>query len=422
MYECTFFFVIVKSFTSHIERKLDSPSKSLYFDIVTKQIILKKGEEHRIIAGHLWVFSNEIASLEGDPETGDIVELLRFDRKFLGLGFYHAHSLVAFRLLTTQVEEISFEFFEHRIQRALALRKKLYPQSETFRLIYAESDFLPGLIVDKYNEFLSVQILSAGMEQRTALICDVLESTFHPKAIVARNDVPIRTLEQLPLEKKVLRGSPGITIIDDGYVKFEIDILQGQKTGFFLDQRENRKAVHRYVRDAKVLDCFCYEGGFSLHAAHAEAHSILGLDSSETAIAKAKVNARLNDARNVQLETHDVFDHLKEMVEEKKSFQTVILDPPSFTRSKKNVPSALRAYQGLNATALRLIDSGGFLVTASCSHHITEDGFLSAIEQAAYKSRRRLQLLECAGAAPDHPVNPAMEETKYLKFAIFSVH
>jgi 23S rRNA (cytosine1962-C5)-methyltransferase len=396
--------------------------KTLYFGFVKKQIILKKGEEHRILAGHLWVFSNEVASLEGDPEAGDIVELIRHDRKPLGLGFYHPHSLIAFRLLTTEPEDISFEFFEKRIQRALALRKRLYPHSETYRLVFGESDFLPGLVVDKYNEFLSIQVLSAGMERRTTLICDVLESLFHPKAIVARNDAPVRTLEQLPLEKKVLRGSPGFTIIDDGCVKFEIDILQGQKTGFFLDQRENRRSLHRYVRDAKVLDCFCYEGGFSLHAAYAKAQCAVGVDSSESAIAKAKVNVRLNDANSVQLETGDVFEHLKKLAEEKKSFQAVILDPPSFTRSKKNIPSALRAYQGLNAAAMRLIDSGGFLATASCSHHITEEGFLSAIAQAARKVKRHLQLLECAGAAPDHPVNPAMAETKYLKFAIFSVH
>jgi 23S rRNA (cytosine1962-C5)-methyltransferase len=396
--------------------------KTLYFGFVKKQIILKKGEEHRILAGHLWVFSNEVASLEGDPEAGDIVELIRHDRKPLGLGFYHPHSLIAFRLLTTEPEDISFEFFEKRIQRALALRKRLYPHSETYRLVFGESDFLPGLVVDKYNEFLSIQVLSAGMERRTTLICDVLESLFHPKAIVARNDAPVRTLEQLPLEKKVLRGSPGFTIIDDGCVKFEIDILQGQKTGFFLDQRENRRSLHRYVRDAKVLDCFCYEGGFSLHAAYAKAQCAVGVDSSESAIAKAKVNVRLNDANSVQLETGDVFEHLKKLAEGKKNFQAVILDPPSFTRSKKNIPSALRAYQGLNAAAMRLIDSGGFLATASCSHHITEEGFLSAIAQAARKVKRHLQLLECAGAAPDHPVNPAMAETKYLKFAIFSVH
>jgi 23S rRNA (cytosine1962-C5)-methyltransferase len=383
------------------------------------QIILKKNEEHRIVAGHQWVFSNEIASLRGTPEIGEVVELLRHDQKFLGLGFYHPHSLIAFRFLTSELEEIGFSFFERRIQQALSLRQKLYPGAETFRLAHGESDFLPGLIIDKYNEFLSLQILSAGMEKQTEIICDVLETLFHPKAIVARNDVAIRSLEELPVEKKVLRGNAGITIIDDG-VKFEVDVLQGQKTGFFLDQRENRKAIHRYAVGGSVLDCFCNEGGFALHAASANATSVFGLDISESAITKARVNARLNSAA-VEFEVGDIFDTLKLITEKNKKFDMVVLDPPSFTKSKKNIPAALREYKEINAAAMRLITSGGFLVTASCSHHITEDGFLSTIEQAAVKAKRHVQLLEFAGAAPDHPVIPAMPETKYLKFAIFAV-
>ena len=383
------------------------------------QIVLKKNEEHRITAGHQWVFSNEIASLRGTPETGEVVELLRHDQKLLGLGFYHPHSLIAFRFLTSEQEEIGFGFFEKRIQQALALRQRLYPGAETFRLTHGESDFLPGLILDKYNEYISLQILSAGMDKQTELICDVLESMFHPKAIVARNDAAIRTLEELPLEKKVLRGNSGITIIDDG-VKFEIDVLNGQKTGFFLDQCENRKAIQRYAVGGAVLDCFCNEGGFALHAASAKAASVRGIDISESAIAKAKVNARLNSAA-VEFEIGDVSETLKILGEKNKKFDMVILDPPSFTKSKKNIPAALRGYKDLNAAALRLINTGGFLATASCSHHITEDGFLSTIEQAAIKAKRDVQLLEFAGAAPDHPVIPAMPETKYLKFAIIAV-
>ncbi|MCX6120201.1 MAG: class I SAM-dependent rRNA methyltransferase [Ignavibacteriales bacterium] len=383
------------------------------------QIILKKNEEHRITAGHQWVFSNEIASLRGTPEIGEVVELLRHDQKLLGLGFYHPHSLIAFRFLTSEPEEIGFSFFEKRIQQALALRQRLYPGAETFRLAHGESDFLPGLIIDKYNEFISMQILSAGMDKQTDIICDVLETIFHPKAIVARNDVAIRSLEELPLEKKILRGNTGITIIDDG-VKFEVDVLNGQKTGFFLDQRENRKAIHRYVIGGTVLDCFCNEGGFALHAASANAVSVRGVDISESAITKAKVNARLNSAA-VEFEIGDVSETIKLLGEKNKKFDMVILDPPSFTKSKKNIPAALRGYKDMNATAMRLINAGGFLVTASCSHHITEDGFLSTIEQAAVKAKRRVQLLEFAGAAPDHPVIPAMPETKYLKFAIFAV-
>jgi 23S rRNA (cytosine1962-C5)-methyltransferase len=386
---------------------------------VKNQIVLKKNEEHRITAGHQWVFSNEIASLRGIPETGEVVELLRHDQKFLGLGFYHPHSLIAFRYLTPEQEEIGFSFFERRIKQAFSLRQKLYPGSETFRLVHGESDFLPGLIIDKYNEYISLQILSAGMDKQTETVCEVLETMFHPKAIVARNDVAVRTLEELPLEKKVLRGNAGVTIINDG-VKFEVNVLNGQKTGFFLDQRENRKSIHRYAAGGSVLDCFCNEGGFALHAASAKAAGVRGLDISESAIAKARVNARLNSAE-VDFEIGDVSETLKMLSEKNKKFDMVILDPPSFTKSKKNIPAALRGYKDINSAALRLINVGGFLVTASCSHHITEDGFLSAIEQAAIKARRDVQLLEFAGAAPDHPVIPAMPETKYLKFAICAV-
>lgn len=387
-----------------------------------KHIILKRNEEHRLTAGHQWIFSNEIASVQGAPEAGDIVAILRHDKKQLGLGFYHPHSLIAARFLTETEEEISFSFFEKRIQQALALRKQLYPNAETFRLVYGESDFLPGLVIDKYNEYLSLQILSAGMEKRTTLICDVLESMFHPKAIVARNDTGTRVLEQLPEEKTILRGTPGVTIIDDDGVKFEVDVMTGQKTGFFLDQRENRKAIERYVIGKSVLDCFSNEGGFALHAAKGGAASVTAMDISETAIAKLHVNAHLNNVENIHVTTADVFDHLKILQEKNKKFDVIILDPPSFTKNKKGIPAALQGYKQINAAALRLVNAGGFLVTASCSHHISKDGFLSAIEQATIKAKRQVQLLEFAGAAPDHPVLPAMPETEYLKFAIFAVH
>lgn len=258
------------------------------------------------------------------------------------------------------------------------------------------------------------------MEIRTQLICNILESIFHPKAIVARNDAPIRAIEGLPIEKKLLRGNLGVAIINDGDIKFEVDIFQGQKTGFFLDQRENRKAIHRYATGCRVLDCFCNEGGFALHAAFAQASSVSGLDISESAISKAKVNARLNTI-SAQFEIEDAFEALKNFNEKGKLLDMIILDPPSFTKSKQNIPAALRAYTKINAFALRLIQPGGYLASASCSHHIHEDGFLSALEQAAVKAKRHIQLLEFRGAAPDHPVIPAMPETKYLKFAIFNV-
>jgi len=385
-----------------------------------KQVILKRNEEQRILKGHMWVFSNEIASVEGDPKPGDIVELVTQSGKFLGLCFYQPHSLITCRILTSEHEEINFEFFEKRITKALELRRKLYPGSETYRLVHGESDFLPGLIIDKYNEFIAIQALTLGMELRTKLICDVLESIFHPKAIVARNDVQIRALENLPIDKKILRGNHGITIFDDENVKFEIDVLQGQKTGFYLDQRENRKSIHRYAKDCNVLDCFCNEGGFGLHALYAKARSVTAFDISDYAISKTKVNMKLN-SMIINVETADAYEKLRSFVSEKKLFDMVILDPPAFTKSKRNVKSAMYGYLSINKLALKIIQPEGYLVTSSCSHHISVDDFLSVIEKASVKAGRYLQLLELRGAAPDHPVIPYMPETKYLKFAIFKV-
>lgn len=395
---------------------------SRYFVYMKKQIILRKNEEHRLAQGHQWVFSNEIKTVHGEPEPGDLVEILRYDEKFLGLGFYHPHSLIAARLLSREREEISFDFFEGRIYRALQLRKRLFPGSESFRVVHGESDFLPGLIIDKYNEFLSLQTFSYGMDRRLTLICDVLESIFHPKAIVERNESPLRSLEGLPLKKGVLRGSLDQTIITEHAIKYKVDLLNGQKTGFFLDQRENRKAIQTFAKDAEVLDCFCNEGGFSLNALKAGAKQVVGLDVSDHAIAKAKVNATINQAEGVAFHVGDAFDQLKEYVTAGRRFDLVILDPPSFSKSKKTVATALRGYKEINTLALKVLHAGGILATASCSHHVTEESFLSSVEAAARSAHRSLQLLQFSGASPDHPVLSAMPETKYLKFAIFAVN
>ncbi len=386
-----------------------------------KQIVLKKNEEHRILSGHQWVFSNEVKTIKGNPEAGDVVELLRYDEKFLGEGFFNPHSLIACRLLSRERETITFEFFERRISQALQLRKRLYPGAESFRLVHGEADFLPGLVVDKYNEYLSIQTLSVGMDRRLTLLCDVLESIFHPKAIVERNESPPRSLEQLPSEKGVLRGTIGQTIISENGVKFKVDILQGQKTGFFLDQRENRKAIQRYAVGASVLDCFCNEGGFALYAGLAKAKSVQAIDISETAIANAKVNSAFNEVSNIRFEVADVFDKLPRLAEDGAKFDVVILDPPSFSRNRKTVATALKGYKEINAGALKLVNPGGILVTASCSHHVTEESFLEVVEASARSAHRSLQLLEMRGASPDHPTLPTMPETKYLKFAVFAV-
>ncbi|MBI4429005.1 MAG: class I SAM-dependent rRNA methyltransferase [Ignavibacteriales bacterium] len=386
-----------------------------------KHVVLRKNEEHRILAGHQWVFSNEIASVKGEPESGDIVEVLSHQSKFLGKGFFNPHSLIAVRILTLLREEISFDFFERRISQALQLRKKLFPQSDVYRLAHSESDFLPGLIVDKYNEYLSIQTLSFGMDKRLQLLCDVLESIFHPRAIVECNDSALRALEHLPQHRRVIRGTLDETIIVEHGIKFKVDLLNGQKTGFFLDQRENRSRIRHYVRNGSVLDCFCYEGGFSLNAGAGKATSVAGIDQSSAVVAKARLNAHINDTNAVTFEVADVFDRLKELAHEHARFDVVILDPPSFTKSKKNVSTALRGYKEINQFALKIINAGGFLVSASCSHHLTQEAFLTAIEHAAQKAGRRIQLLEFSGASPDHPVLPAMPETSYLKCGVFSV-
>jgi 23S rRNA (cytosine1962-C5)-methyltransferase len=385
------------------------------------QVILKKREERRFLAGHQWIFSNEIANVLGSPEAGDIVEILRNDRLLLGLGFYNPHSLIAVRFLTSVKEELSNSFFERRIAESLALRRKLYPEAESFRIVNGESDYLPGLVVDKYNEYLSLQTLSYGMDKRLDQICDVLETLLHPKAIVERNDTPLRLLEHLPEKTGTLRGVPDHTIMDENGAKFNVDVLRGQKTGFFLDQRENRIRLRHYANGADVLDCFSNEGAFAINAALGGARHVLGVDISESSVEKARVNAVINQTKNVEFKQADVFELLKEFSAERKVFDVVVLDPPSFTRSRKNVRSALKGYKTINGLAMTILREGGLLMTATCSHHITEESFLETVEESARRSGRRVRLLEISGASSDHPTLMSMPETRYLKCAVYSV-
>jgi 23S rRNA (cytosine1962-C5)-methyltransferase len=384
-----------------------------------KQIVLRKNEEHRIVGGHPWVFSNEIRETRGSPSMGDMVELLTAGGLALGIGLYNPHSLIAVRLVSQVIEEIDTEFFRDRIARALDLRRMLYPDSTVYRLVHGEGDFLPGLVIDRFNEYTVVQTLSHGMDQRLTMICDALETVLAPKGIVERNEAPLRTLEELPLKKGVLRGEAGTTTITLNGLLFKVDVLEGQKTGFFLDQRENRVAVARFSKSAQVLDCFCNDGGFSLSAARAGATTVTGLDSSEEAVRNATENARLNGLSGVRFERTDVFEALASLAQNEASFDLVILDPPSFTRSRKTVQTAKKGYKELHTGALRLLKKGGILATASCSHHIEPDVFLSIVDETARKAGRRIQLLEWRGAAPDHPTLPSVPETRYLKFGIF---
>jgi len=386
-----------------------------------KCIILRKNEDLRIRAGHVWVFSNEIRETHGSPAAGDIVEVRNAGGKPLGLGFYHPHSLIAVRLLTRTIEEIDSAFFRKRIARAAALRTRLFSGSSVYRLVHGEADSLPGLVVDRFGEYLVVQTFACGMDLRLPLLCDILEEMFHPTGILERNESPSRTLEGLPLRSGILRGTAGTTTHEEDGLSFTIDLVSGQKTGFFLDQRMNRPLIRGFSPEARVLDCFCNDGGFALHAARGGASSVLGIDSSAEAIERARINARNNGLSGISFIEKDVFTALGDLAGKGEKFDVVVLDPPSFTKSRKTVPAAKKGYKDLHHLAFRVLKPGGILLTASCSHHILPETFLSVIQETAVKDNREIQLLHWRGASPDHPTLPAVPETAYLKFGVFCV-
>jgi len=385
------------------------------------QVTLRRNEERRLLAGHPWIFSNEIAETRGTPAAGDLVEILSGAGKMLGVGFYNPHSLIAVRRLSPHLAEPNAAFFHARLARCLELRTWLYPGQTSYRLVHGESDGLPGLVIDRYNEYIAIQTFSCGMDRLLGTICDQIEDLLHPAGIVERNESPLRDLENLPRRTGILRGQVGPTVHRELDVCFTVHPLEGQKTGFFLDQRENRLLLRRFCAGVTVLDAFCNDGGFALHAARAGAASVEALDISAEAIDRARANATLNRLENVRCEVADVFDTLKSMGEAGRKFDVVVLDPPSFTRSRKNVASARRGYRDLNAAAMRVLRKGGILLSASCSHHITGETFLDAIGEAGRRSGRELQLLDWRGAAPDHPVLPQVPETAYLKCAVMCV-
>ncbi len=387
-----------------------------------KSITLKKHEDKRITDGHLWVFSNEIGEITGEPVAADIVKVRMHGGKPIGTGFYNPHSLIACRIVTTADEEIDFAFFQHRISGALELRRKVFPAAGAFRVVHGESDFLPGLVIDKFNEFVTVQTFSSGMDSRLTLICDVLDSLLKPAGIVERNESPLRLLEGLEIKKGLLRGAVSSTTVEENGIRFTVEPLEGQKTGFFLDQRENRMAFRRYVEKAEVLDCFCNDGGFALNAAHAGAKSVIGVDISDDAVRRASANAEMNGMSDAaQFVKMDVFDYLKAAAASGKKWDAINLDPPSFAKNRKSVPAAKKGYAGINAAAMRLLKPGGILTTSSCSHHIAEETFLDVLKKAAADAGKKIRLLDWRGASPDHPVHLSMPETRYLKFAVLSV-
>ena len=390
---------------------------------MSAKIYLKKNEERRIQSGHLWIFSNEIFEIEDEPVNGDIAEVYDFKNNVIGKGFYNKNSLISVRLLQLK-EEQSFESYaKEKLLSAYQLRKLLYPNRDSFRLIFSESDFLPGLIIDKYNNSFVLQVYSIGMEKNIQTIVEVLKEELNAENIFTKNEFYFRKLEGLPEENKIYFGEINEEIIDDGIIKYKIDFNTGQKTGFYFDQSDNRFFIEKISKGMNVLDAFCNSGGFGLHTSYMGADSVTFVDSSQTAIKSAEENFKLNNLKSKsEFITEDVFDFLNKCVENKKFYDLVIADPPAFAKNKKTIATAVKGYEKLNKLAMQVINDGGFLATSSCSHHLSEEEFIKAINQAAVKSGKKIQQIYFNGASLDHPRLAAMPETSYLKFTVFRIN
>jgi 23S rRNA (cytosine1962-C5)-methyltransferase len=381
---------------------------------------LKKDQERRLLAGHLWVYSNEVdtdATPLKELEPGQPVELWGGRDRWLGLGYVNPHSLICVRLLTrrrgVQLDEA---LLRERIGNALALRERLYG-APYYRLVFGEADGLPGLIVDRYGDLLVLQITTAGMERLREQLLTALDALLHPTAVLLRNDTQVRDLEGLPQTVEVVRGEvPERVGIHENGLHFQISPRYGQKTGWFYDQTDNRARLHRYLDGARVLDACSYLGGWGISAAAWGARQALCLDASETALEGVGVNARLNGCESrVATLRGDVFEQLRGLVDAGERFDLVVLDPPAFVKRRKDLELGIEAYQRLNRLGLQLLPPGGVLVTSSCSFHLERDAFLRAVQKAARRNGQLLQWLESGQQSADHPLHPAIAETAYLK-------
>lgn len=380
-------------------------------------VYLWPGHDQRIKRGHSWVFSNEVQGPLKGYSPGEIVEVLDAKGRLIGRGYVNPNSLIAVRILTRYQEDIDEAFFMRRIAAAWGYRQKVYPCRDSLRVVYSEGDLLPGLIVDKYNDGLVVQFHTLGMEVRRDMILSALETVFTPKFIVLRNDVRVRQLEGLPLEKRVEKGLLSEPIvIQEGGLRFQVDVLEGQKTGFFFDQSENRQMSRRFISQGQVLDCFCYTGAWALHAAAAGARKVIGIDSSQRALKLAGINAELNGLSGVcNFYCSDIFQGIGGLLGNNGGFDAIILDPPSLAESQKGLPTALKGYEKINYQALKLLNPGGILATSSCSYHIGMRQFQEVMLRAAKRAGRSVKLLAYGNQGADHPILLAAPETGYLK-------
>src|SRR5215831_13651677 len=374
-------------------------------------------------SSHPWVYAGHIEEVKGEPAGGDVVDVVAPNGRFLGRGLYNQQSKIRVRLLTFEKEPISEPFWRDRVAQAVRLRERIVLNTNAYRLLYGEADLLPGLIVDRYSDVLVMQSLSYGMDLRQELLADLLCQETGVARIYLRNDAKSRRLEGLPLEKGFIRGAGATRVeVQEGRARFLVDIERGQKTGWFCDQRENRLVTAQLAAGAEVLEVFCYTGAFGIHAALGGARSVEGLDVSEDALMSAREHAVLNkvDDRCTYRVT-DAFDEMRRLEWGGRRFDMVMLDPPAFARSKQAVLRALVGYKDINLMGMRLTNQEGFLVTSSCSHHVSEHDFWIAIRSAARDANRQVRLVEQRGQASDHPILAAMPETRYLKCFIIQI-
>jgi 23S rRNA (cytosine1962-C5)-methyltransferase len=387
-----------------------------------KKVVLKRKISPRVVNGHPWIFANEIDLLDDELQAGEIAEVLTYDKKFVGKGYVNPQSRIPVRLVTRDKNEtIDADFFYRRIAAAWEYRKRI-GYVENCRLIFGEADGLPQLIIDKFNDYFVIQTLALGIDRWKPEIVAALQRVFTPKGIYERNDVPVRELEGMEQQKGFLSTpfDTRIPITENG-LKFMVDVEKGQKTGYFLDQRDNRRAIRHIVKDADVLGAFCYTGTFEIHAAHYGAKQVLGLDISENAVQQARENAALNNLNNISFQAVNAFDALKQWSKEDKKWDVVMLDPPSFTKTRDNIQKAISGYKEINLRGMKLIRPGGFLVTSSCTNLVQPDLFYEIIEMAAKDARRTLRQVTFQAQSSDHPIMRGLENTNYLKFLIVQV-
>lgn len=385
------------------------------------EIYLKKNEEKRIVAGHSWVYANEVARIENKDKNGSLATVFAADGRYIGKGYINHASKILVRIFIRNDENDTKELYLKRIKAADEYRKKL-GYDNCYRMVFAEADDLPALIVDRYGEVLVIQCLSLGIDMRKSMIVDCLNELFSPKGIYERSDVSVRKKEGLPETMGLLCGEVDdyVEIYENG-IKMLVDVKNGQKTGYFLDQKENRYAVRRYCSGAaEVLDCFCNSGGFSLNAAKTAKH-VTACDISPLALKNVRDNADLNAFKNIDTLCGDVFEVLRTFRQQKKKFDVVILDPPAFCKSADQIKDAYRGYRDINSTAMKIVASGGFLITCSCSHYMTMPLFEKMLIEAARQSGRTVRSVEVKTQAPDHPSLLCAEETQYLKFFVLHI-